>query len=49
MNSTSYFQQRVSNILHEELDTLGDTVVIVFDEIDNIGRSDDILYEPPRV
>ena len=29
-------------------DALGGTVVIVLDEIDNIGHSDDILYRLPR-
>jgi cell division control protein 6 len=48
ISTTGYSQQRVFDLLYEELDTLGGTVVIVLDEIDNIGQSDDILYGLPR-
>ena len=48
ISTTGYSQQRVFDILYEELDTLGGTVVIVLDEIDNISHSDDILYGLPR-
>ena len=48
ISTTGYSQQRVFDILYEELDALGGTVVIVLDEIDNIGHSDDILYGLPR-
>lgn len=48
ISTTGYSQQRVFDILYEELDGLGNTVVIVLDEIDNIGDSDDILYGLPR-
>ncbi|UHQ95295.1 orc1/cdc6 family replication initiation protein [Haloterrigena alkaliphila] len=48
ISTTGYSQQRVFELLYEELDALGGTVVIVLDEIDNIGRSDDILYGLPR-
>jgi cell division control protein 6 len=48
ISTTGYSQQRVFNLLYEELDALGGTVVIVLDEIDNIGHSDDILYGLPR-
>nr|WP_233341123.1 orc1/cdc6 family replication initiation protein [Haloprofundus sp. MHR1] len=48
ISTTGYSQQRVFDILYEELDSFGDTVVIVLDEIDNIGDSDDILYGLPR-
>ena len=48
ISTTGYSQQRVFDILYEELDGLGETVVIVLDEIDNIGHSDDILYGLPR-
>jgi cell division control protein 6 len=48
ISTTGYSQQRVFNILYEELDALGGTVVVVLDEIDNIGQSDDILYGLPR-
>jgi len=48
ISTTGYSQQRVFDILYDELDALGGTVVIVLDEIDNIGHSDDILYGLPR-
>ncbi len=48
ISTTGYSQQRVFNLLYDELDSLGGTVVIVLDEIDNIGHSDDILYGLPR-
>ena len=48
ISTTGYSQQRVFDLLYEELDSLGGTVVIVLDEIDNIGQSDDILYGLPR-
>lgn len=48
ISTTGYSQQRVFDILYEELDSLGGTVIIVLDEIDNIGDSDDILYGLPR-
>lgn len=48
ISTTGYSQQRVFDILYEELDTLGGTVILVLDEIDNIGHSDDILYGLPR-
>ncbi|WP_224450416.1 orc1/cdc6 family replication initiation protein [Haloprofundus salilacus] len=48
ISTTGYSQQRIFDILYAELDTFGDTVVIVLDEIDNIGDSDDILYGLPR-
>jgi cell division control protein 6 len=48
LSATGYSQQRVFDLLYDELDALGGTVVIVLDEIDNIGQSDDILYGLPR-
>lgn len=48
ISTTGYSQQRVFDLLYEELDELGGTVVIVLDEVDNIGDSDDILYGLPR-
>jgi len=38
----------VFNVLFDELDKVGGTVLIVLDEIDNIGDDDDLLYELPR-
>lgn len=46
--TTGYDQQTLFNILWDELDRIGGTVLIVLDEIDNIGTDDDILYELPR-
>ncbi|MDS0300981.1 orc1/cdc6 family replication initiation protein [Halogeometricum sp. S1BR25-6] len=48
VSTTGYPQQDVFNMLYDELDELGGTVLIVLDEIDNIGGNDDILYELPR-
>lgn len=48
LSATGYSQQQIFDLLYEELDALGGTVVIVLDEIDNIGDSDDILYGLPR-
>lgn len=36
------------NRLYEELDSIGGSIVVVLDEIDNLGRSDDLLYALPR-
>lgn len=48
ISTTGYSQQRIFDMLYGELDSLDGTVVIVLDEIDNIGHSDDILYGLPR-
>jgi cell division control protein 6 len=48
ISSTGYSQQAVFDMLYNELDRLGGTVLIVLDEIDNIGQSDEILYGLPR-
>ena len=48
ISTTGYSQQRVFDLLYEELDALGGTVIVVLDEIDNIGQSDEILYGLPR-
>ncbi len=48
MSATGYSQQAVFDRLYDDLDEVGGTVVIVFDEIDNIGQSDDLLYGLPR-
>lgn len=41
-------KKTVFDILYDELQAIGGTVVIVLDEIDTIGTDDDILYELPR-
>ncbi|MFC6614947.1 orc1/cdc6 family replication initiation protein [Halopenitus salinus] len=48
ISTTGYPQQRVFDLLYEELDTVGGTVLLVLDEIDHIGTDDEILYEIPR-
>jgi len=48
ISTTGYPQQRVFDILYEELDTIGGTILLVLDEIDHIGSNDEILYELPR-
>ena len=48
ISTTGYPQQRVFDLLYEELDAMGGTVLLVFDEIDHIGSDDEILYEIPR-
>lgn len=45
---SGHSQQWVFDRLYEALDDLGGTVILVLDEIDNIGHSDDILYGLPR-
>lgn len=46
--TSGYPQQAVFEALFEELDAVGGTVLIVLDEIDNLGDDDDLLYELPR-
>jgi len=48
ISATGYSQQQVFDELYDDLDEIGGTVVIVLDEIDNIGQSDEILYGLPR-
>lgn len=43
-----YDQHEVFNRLFNALDAIGGTILLVLDEIDNIGTSDDILYSLPR-
>ncbi|MFC4406701.1 orc1/cdc6 family replication initiation protein [Haloarchaeobius iranensis] len=47
INTTGYPQHRVNEMLWEELDSLGGTVIIVLDEVDHL-RNDSILYQIPR-
>ena len=49
ISTTGYYpQHRVFDILYEELDRTGGTILLVLDEIDHIGSDDAILYENPR-
>ena len=48
MSETGYQQKRIFNELYSDLESVGGTILIVLDEIDNIGSDDDILYELPR-
>lgn len=36
------------DVLYEELESIGGTILLVFDETDHIGSDDEILYELPR-
>lgn len=45
---TGYSRPDVFRMMFDELKELGGTVLIVLDEIDNIGDDHDILYELPR-
>jgi cell division control protein 6 len=48
VSTTGYPKQDIFDMLYDALDDLGGVVLFVFDEIDNIGDDDDILYEIPR-
>src|SRR5699024_6365919 len=48
MSETGYQQKRIFNELYNDLESIGGTILVVLDEIDNIGSDDDILYELPR-
>lgn len=48
ISTTGHPQKAVFRMLFEALDDIGGTILIVLDEIDNIGNSDDLLYEIPR-
>ena len=48
LSETGYQQKRIFNELYHDLEDIGGTILIVLDEIDNIGSDDDILYELPR-
>lgn len=45
---TGIDQQTMFDRLYDELRDLGETVIIVIDEIDSIGTNDELLYELPR-
>jgi cell division control protein 6 len=48
ISKTGHPQYEIYEFLWNELDNLGGTVLIVLDEIDNIGDDDSILYQIPR-
>lgn len=48
ISSTGYPQQTVFKKLYEELEAVGETILIVLDEVDSIGTRDELLYELPR-
>ncbi|MDY6775798.1 MAG: orc1/cdc6 family replication initiation protein [Halobacteria archaeon] len=48
ISETGYPEQKVFNLMYEEIDRQEGTVLIVLDEIDNIGENDKILYGLPR-
>ena len=48
ISTTGYPRQTIFDMLYDELEDVGGTVLIVLDEIDHIGDDDGILYELPR-
>ena len=48
ISTTGYPRQTIFDMLYDELESVGGTVLIVLDEIDHIGNDDGILYELPR-
>ena len=48
ISKTGHPKYEVYEFLWTELDQLGGTVLIVLDEVDNIGENDSILYQIPR-
>jgi cell division control protein 6 len=48
ISSAGYPQQTVFKKLCEEREAIGDTILIVLDEVDSIGDRDELLYELPR-
>lgn len=47
-NPNGHNQQKVFDKMYDVFESLGETVVVVFDEIDTIGRKDDLIYDIPR-
>ncbi|MFC7095904.1 Cdc6/Cdc18 family protein [Halobaculum marinum] len=48
VSSTGYAAREVYEMLYDELDDIGGTVLIVLDEVDRVGESDTLLYDLPR-
>ena len=48
ISRTGYPLNAVYEMLWEKLDEIGDTILIVLDEVDYIGDDDSILYQLPR-
>lgn len=48
LSSTGYPLNEVYAKLYKELEAIGGTVLVVLDEIDQIGEDDSILYQLPR-
>ncbi|WP_433631127.1 orc1/cdc6 family replication initiation protein [Halomicrococcus sp. NG-SE-24] len=48
ISKTGHPQYEIYEFLWRELDNLGGTVLLVLDEVDNIGENDSILYQIPR-
>ncbi|XVH33639.1 orc1/cdc6 family replication initiation protein (plasmid) [Haloferacaceae archaeon DSL9] len=48
ISKTGHPQYQIYEYLWRELDAIGGTVLIVLDEVDNIGTDDSILYQIPR-
>ncbi len=48
ISETGHPTYKVYEYLWQELDSVGGTILIVLDEVDNIGEDDSILYQIPR-
>lgn len=48
ISTTGYPLNEVYSKLYEELEAVGGTILIVLDEVDQIGNDDSILYQLPR-
>ena len=48
ITTTGYPSEQMYRMMYDELDSLGEHVIIVLDEVDNIGSDDKLLYELPR-
>lgn len=48
ISATGYAPQDVYGMMYEELDKVGGSIIIVLDEVDQLGRDDTIIYELPR-
>ena len=48
ISETGHPRYKIYEFLWDELDTVGGIVLIVLDEVDNIGGDDSILYQIPR-
>jgi cell division control protein 6 len=45
---TGYPAEQMYRLMYQELESLGEHVIVVLDEVDNLGSDDKLLYELPR-